>query len=69
MEKVDIDDAKRIAQKHAADAVIVVAFKGGSFAVTSYGHNRQACSNIAAVADQIHEDIIDGGIPIPPLGG
>lgn len=63
--KLRIEDAKDVALRLGADAVIVLAFKGRSLAAASYGKDRATCRAFAAVCDRIVDDIEDGTIEIP----
>ena len=67
--QVPIEEAKALAKKLGADAVIVVAFKGERYATTSYGKDRPTCQAFSKVCDQIHDDIGTGSIPIPEIRG
>ena len=67
--QVPIKEAKSLAKKLGADAVIVVAFKGQQYATTSYGKDRATCQAFSKVCDQIHDDIGNGSIPIPAKTG
>lgn len=67
--KVPVDAAKKIAKELNADAVIIVAFRGESYGTTSYGKDRKTCQAFAPVCDQIHDDIANGCIHIPEVGG
>lgn len=66
--KVPIEKAKRLAKELGADAVIVIAFRGDGYGTTSYGKDRETCRKFSTVCDQIHDDIANGAIPIPPVG-
>ena len=65
--KVPIEKAKQLAKDIGADAVVVVAFRGDSFATTSYGKDRETCRAFSRVADHIHDDIAHGVIEIPDV--
>ena len=65
--KVPIDKAKKLAKDIGAEAVVVVAFRGDSFATTSYGKDRETCQAFSRVADHIHDDIAHGVIEIPDV--
>lgn len=65
--KVPIDEAKQVARKLDADAVVIVAFRGDSFATTSYGKSKEICRAFSKVADHIHDDIAHGVIPVPEI--
>jgi hypothetical protein len=64
---VPIEKVKRLAKELRAEAVIVIAFRGGTYATTSYGKDRATCEAFAKVCDQIHDDIGTGSIPIPAI--
>ena len=63
--KVPVARTRELAKVLGADAVIVVAFRGDSFATTSYGKTPSHCRAFAKVADLIHDDIAHGVIDIP----
>ena len=69
MKEIPISEAKKIAQRMNADAVIVIAFDGNGYATTSYGKDRPTCQAFSKVCDQIHDDIGSGAIPIPAVTG
>lgn len=65
MKRVPITDAKSIAQKCGADAVIVLAFGDGKYSATSYGRTKAICQAFGMVTDQIADEIERGTIQIP----
>lgn len=65
--KVPIDEARQVARHVGADAVVIVAFRGDSFATTSFGKSKEICRAFSKVADHIHDDIAHGVTPIPDV--
>jgi len=64
MVNVTIDEAKAIAKRHNCEGVIVLAFDGTEFSVTSYGQTKVECARYREVGRQIHRDISRGFIEI-----
>ena len=68
VEMIPVNTVRLLSKRHGLDAAVVVGFRrDGSFATTSYGHNKATCSAFSAVCDQIHDDIANGAIPVPPI--
>lgn len=65
MDPVPITDAKEIAVRRRAKAVLVLAFGGGRFAVTTFGMTRRQCDGAKRVNEQIARLIEDGTLEIP----
>ena len=65
--QVPIKKAEALAKELKADAVIVIAFRGDSYATTSYGKDRATCQAFSKVCDQIHDEIAGGEISIPAV--
>lgn len=65
VKRIAISDAKSIAEKAGADAVIVLAFGDGKYSATSYGRTKAICKEFGVVVDQIADEIERGTIQIP----
>ena len=63
-----VPTAKAAAQKHGADAVVMLVFKGDQFAIGSYGKDKVTCRAFADVTDEIHALIASGAIEEPTPG-
>ena len=63
--RVTVEQVKQVSEELDADAVIVIAFRGDSYATTSYGKDSDTCAVFGKVCDQIHDDIEHGIIEIP----
>jgi uncharacterized protein YbjQ (UPF0145 family) len=62
---VHISEAKKIAERLKADAVVVLAFQGEHFALASYGATKAKCAATARFVDDLAADITRGLIPPP----
>ena len=62
-----IGDAKAIAQRIGADAVVVLAFKDGAIHAASYGATKEKCSATGAWLDMIVDRLGDGTLRSPLL--
>lgn len=67
MQKIQITEAKRIAERIGAEAVVVLAFTGDEFAATSYGETKAKCSITAKWLDNLCDQLSTGALPAPPL--
>lgn len=67
MKRAGIADAKAIAQRVGADAVIVLAFVDGQVQGASYGTDRAKCQATGKVLDRIVDDMCAGKLPAPEL--
>lgn len=67
MQKVQITEAKRIAERIGAEAVVVIAFGGDDFAMTSYGETKAKCTATGKWVDLIANELSTGRIPAPIL--
>jgi len=66
LSNLSINDAKRLAKKVQAEAVIVLAFDShGRFSTISYGKDRATCEQYGKVLDQIANDLSNGFIVVP----
>lgn len=63
MKRAEIADAKAIAKRLGADAVIVLAFVDGQVQGASYGTDRAKCQTISKVLDRIVDDMCAGKLP------
>lgn len=62
---VHISEARKIAERLKADAVVVLAFQGDHFALASYGATKAKCREAARFVDDLANDISSGVIPPP----
>ncbi len=67
MKRAGIADAKDIAKRIGADAVIVLAFVDGQVQGASYGEDRAKCQATSKVLDRIVDDMCAGKLPAPDL--
>ena len=65
MQKVQITEAQRIADRIGADAVVVLAFKGERFTGTSYGATKAKCKATGKFLDDVC-GLIELGVIAPP---
>lgn len=65
--RVRITDAQRIAERVHADAVVVIAFTGEQFSMTSYGTTKQKCAIAGRWVDRVAADLESGALPAPVL--
>ncbi len=57
--------ARTLANDIEADAMIIVAFRGDSFATTSYGRSAQIQRDVDKLAEYIHDDLVYGVLDVP----
>lgn len=71
MQKIQITEARKIAERIGADQVVVIAFGDNHFAVTSYGTTKALCAEAGKWIDQIAADLNSGVMapPGPPMHG
>ncbi len=62
-----VADAKKIAKRINADAVVVIAFIGDTAHGASYGANRKKCEATGEWLDHLLDDMGDGLTPRPQL--
>ena len=67
MRKIPIAAAKVIADSVNAKAVVVIAFNGDDFAVTSYGKDKAACEAAGKWIDQLTDKLETGVIEAPRI--
>jgi hypothetical protein len=67
MQKIQITEARRIAERIGAEAVVVLAFSGDNFAATSYGETKQKCAITAKWLDCLCDQLTTGKLAAPPL--
>lgn len=67
MQKIQITEARKIADRIGAEAVVVIAFDGNSFAITSYGATKDKCARTAKWVDQLSADLEAGKLVAPAL--
>lgn len=65
MQKIQITEARKIAERIGAEAVVVFAFSGDQFAGTSYGVTKAQCAIIGKWLDQIVAMLAAGTLPAP----
>lgn len=65
MQKIQITEAKKIAERIGAEQVIMIAFSQDDFAITSYGVTQKLCHEAAKWAAQIADDLKYGAM-MPP---
>jgi hypothetical protein len=68
MQKINIADAKMIAQRYGAEAVVIIAFDEGMFAATSYGATRAKCAVAGKWLDGLADKLTSGELPAPEFG-
>lgn len=66
VQKVQITEAKKIAERTGAKQVVVIAFSGDDFAITSYGTTKALCASAGKWVDRIAGDLTTGSL-MPPL--
>lgn len=66
MQKIQIAEARKIAERIGAEAVVVLAFHGDNFAVTSYGETKAKCRATAKFVDDLAADL-SRGLIVPPV--
>lgn len=67
MQKVQIGEARAIAERVQADAVVVFAFKDGRFAAASYGATKAKCGVAGRWLDAVVAGMNAGTVPPPDL--
>ena len=56
--------ARSLQQELDVDAVVVLAIRGDSFYVVSYGRNGRLCNDASNIADLLFQAVEDGSIPV-----
>lgn len=67
MNRVHITDAQRICDRVKAEAVVVIAFDGENFSMTSYGETKAKCAATGKWVDRIGDMLARGEILPPAL--
>lgn len=62
-----ITDAKLIAERIKADAVVVIGFRDGEIHASSYGSTKQQCAVTGKWVDMIVRGLETGNIEAPDL--
>ncbi len=65
MQKIQITEARKIAERIGADQVVVIAFGQDAFAVTSYGTTKLLCAEAGKWIDMLVADLESGKMPTP----
>jgi hypothetical protein len=67
MNRVHITDAQRICDRVKAQAVVVIAFDGEQFSMTSYGETKAKCAATGRWVDHVGDLLAQGLIDPPAL--
>lgn len=68
MKKIQITEARKIAERIGAEQVVVIAFTADDFAITSYGVTKAKCAEAGRWVDRLCDDLSGGKLspPMPP---
>jgi uncharacterized protein YbjQ (UPF0145 family) len=67
MQKIQITEAKKIAERIGAEAVVIIAFNGDRLAMTSYGATKAKCAATGRWVDMVADDLASGRMAAPDL--
>jgi uncharacterized protein YbjQ (UPF0145 family) len=67
MQKIQITEAKKIAERIGAEAVVVIAFSGEQLAMTSYGETKAKCAATGRWVDYLGKELETGRLSAPVL--